>query len=40
MMRMHGGKLITHEFDEPTFEDEDEDDEMSSVEDNYEDLIS
>ena len=24
MVRMHGGKLLTHDFDEPTFEDDDD----------------
>ena len=40
MIRMHGGKAITHDFDEPSFEDdEDGDDELSSVEDTFEDLF-
>ena len=38
MILMHGGKKISHEYDDPTFE-EDEDDEMSSSEDRIEDMF-
>ena len=39
MIRMHGGRIIDHDFDEPDFEDDDDgDDELSSVVDDYSDL--